>query len=105
MTINRNGSLIGLIAIIIIVAVRSCVYFGFNGKEDEIIREEDIIVGGSVDPAQSTSSSGTTSRTFNIIITDNGYSPQSLTINIGDKVTWKNEGTACPRKRHQTGSP
>ncbi len=32
-------------------------------------------------------------QTFTIIITDEGYSPQTLNIGEGDKVVWRHEGT------------
>ena len=30
---------------------------------------------------------------YEVIYTDNGYSPESVTINVGDTVTWKNQSS------------
>ena len=72
-----------IIAIIIVAAILIFVNVGSDNNLDTIT-DNDNSGGGR-------GSAG--SQTFTVTISDGGYSPQSLTIDVGDTVVWKNEGT------------
>lgn len=74
----------GFVTIFVIVAIVivAGILIFVNADERDLTSTNDDLGG----------SSSAEPQTFTVIITDDGYSPQSLTISSGDKVTWKNEG-------------
>ena len=78
----------GLVTIFVIVAIvivaGILIFTNFGGSD---VNSDNNNNGGS----GSGNSAGP--QTFTVTITDDGYSPQSLTISSGDTVTWKNDGS------------
>ena len=75
-----------LFVIVAIVIVAVILVFVNIGKTNVASTSNDNTDGSS-------SGNGAGPRAFTVIITDGGYSLQSLNINVGDTVIWRHEGT------------
>ncbi len=69
-----------IVAIVIVVGI--LIVVNSVRKVDSEIGENNVKVGSkNIEP-----------QTFTVLITDEGYSPQTLNIDVGNKVIWRHEG-------------